>query len=147
MSTSILLLPGTSGQVDMIGPEIPADGYYGFSDGLHTIQIFVTNFTGRVYIEATLEEVPGPTDWFPIILNPSGDPFLQYPRNPAAPTGDAWTGGDTGVEGYSFKSNILWLRARMDRSHYIVSEPWTDPQFISQYLGKYGVVSKILLAR
>lgn len=147
MTTSIILLSGTGGYVDMAGPQIPANGYYGFNDGLHTISIFVQNFIGRVYIEASLENNPAETDWFPIIINPTGDPFLQFPINPANPTGDPTYGGDTAVLGFSFTYNILWLRARMDRSHYLISEPWTDTQFLADHLSDYGVVKKILLAR
>jgi len=105
----------------------------------HTVSISVINFIGRVYIQGSLASQPGPMDWFPINL--IGDvPFVQFPQNPAAPTGQG--NGDTGVVAFSFSGNYIWLRAVVDRSYLI--PPPTDPALVGAVryiLLNYGAVS------
>ena len=44
----------------------------------------------------------------------SGTAYKQYPVNAAIPTG---TVGDTGTDGFTFRVNAIYLRAKIDRSH------------------------------
>ena len=41
-------------------------GYYGSTTGLHTISFTLREFTGRIYVLATLASNPTDQDWFPI---------------------------------------------------------------------------------
>ena len=75
-TTSITLLPtttfGTSaGNYDgssaaFNGDKVKGDGYYGFSDGVHTTQTRVTALVGTVKIQGTLVKDPANTDWVDI---------------------------------------------------------------------------------
>ena len=56
------------------GEKFQGDGYYGFSDGLHTMSFHVVNFTGRIHLEATIVENPTDDDWFPIEASVFSDP-------------------------------------------------------------------------
>lgn len=56
--------PGDSTIEAVTGEKFKGDGYYGRSDGLHTIQYTFTEFTGTIVIEATLAIEPTPNDWF-----------------------------------------------------------------------------------
>ena len=134
MSASKILLPHSNDQISMIGEPVHADGWYGFSDGLHTVSIHTSNFTGRVGIQASLALEPTEADWFDIQLT-SGTPYLQFPIDPDEPTG--YLDGDTRNVALTFKANVLWIRARMDREYLMIEEP---------YDGSYGSISKIVLS-
>ncbi len=134
MSTSKILLPNTGNKVNVIGEPVQADGWYGFSDGLHTVSIHTANFTGRVRIQASLALAPGDNDWFDIWLT-EGVPHLEFPVNQSYPTGQL--NGDTSNVALTFKANVLWVRAVMDREYLMINEP---------YDGSYGVINKIVLS-
>ena len=55
--------PGDSTSVTVNGAAFKGDGYYGRSDGLHTIQYQYAGFTGTLRIEATLATDPTEEDW------------------------------------------------------------------------------------
>ena len=46
--------------------KVKGDGYYGFSDGVHTVQTRCTNLIGTVKIQGTLVKDPASTDWVDI---------------------------------------------------------------------------------
>lgn len=48
---------------EYIGDAYQGDGYYGKSDGLHTIQYSVTDLVGTFIIQATLVYDPVESDW------------------------------------------------------------------------------------
>lgn len=114
---SIVLLPGTSDNLNVVGDKVVGDSYLGFTDGLHTIAIYVTNFTGRVFLQGTLATDPQEDDWFDISLVTnqfSNEQFVQFPLDPLNPTG---TNGDTGVEAFTFIGNFVFLRAGINRDY------------------------------
>lgn len=111
-ATSVTILSHQE-ELSYTGDKVKADGYYGQTDGLHTVSASLTNFVGRIHIEASLATEPTEGDWFPIYLT-SGNSFREYPVD-ATPSGSNGL-GDTTVEAWTFRANILWLRARVDRS-------------------------------
>lgn len=42
------------------------DGYYGYTDGLHTVSVQTTGFVGTITIQGSLAETPGTSDWFTV---------------------------------------------------------------------------------
>lgn len=72
-TTSVQLLPTTTNGVAVDnyngaslafnGDKVKGDGYYGFSDGVHTVQTRVTAFVGTLKIQGTLQKDPAATDW------------------------------------------------------------------------------------
>jgi hypothetical protein len=134
--TSIQMLPNTSGQVNFVGDPLRADGWYGFTDGLHTIAIYIVNFTGHLVIEASLADRPTDDDWFPIQFD--NQDYMQFPKNPLRPTGERGS-GDSGTIGLNIIGNYTWLRARVDRNYFGILP--TDQQAIYAL----GYVDHILL--
>jgi hypothetical protein len=136
---SITLLDSTTTEINVTGTQQRGAGYSNAIGCNHTVSIAVANFIGRIYIEGSLETWPTDTDWFPIQL--IGEiPYLQFPQNQNAPTGDG--GGDTDVVAYSFSGNYIWIRARVDRT-YLVPPP-TDPTLVGAVryiLLNYGSIS------
>jgi hypothetical protein len=90
---------GPSITVDYVGvysTKHKADGYYGFTDGLHTVAYHLNAFEGTISMQATLVSDPESTDWFDI-------------------TGTAFTYGvaETSSTGYNFSGNFVWVRAAL----------------------------------
>ena len=53
---------------DVTGAKVKGNGYYGFSDGLHTIAHFITGFVGTLEVQGTLASEPADADWVTIDL-------------------------------------------------------------------------------
>lgn len=132
---SVVMLSDTFIELNVTGDKIRADAWFGLKDGLHTVTFHLEDFTGRIFVEATLESDPQDNDWFPVFLN-GAKSFMEYPLDSLAPTGIA---GDTFVDAYTFQGNFLYLRARIDRS-FVVPVPTTDSE-----KSALGSVKKILL--
>ena len=74
--------------------KVKGDGYYGFADGVHTVQTRVTNFVGTIKVQATLATAPTSTGWSDISTIITSD-------------------GSTAVtNGYmtNFTGNYVWVR-------------------------------------
>lgn len=138
MPKTEILLENTNGSLEKIGEPVRADGWYGHIDGLYTLAIYIVNFTGRIAIEGSISVDPSDDDWFPIKIN--GCNYLQYPMNESFPT-DFNGSGDTGVFGFTFKANLVWIRARVVRDYLDVSENDLDE------IANLGIVNKILISR
>lgn len=115
---SILMMTNTGRNHNLVGEAIRADSYYGRTDGIHTVQVVYSNFTGSFGLQATLATSPGDDDWFDINLNAhynssSFTPKISFPVDPTAPTGQD---GDTGTQAFTFVGNFTYLRAVLDRS-------------------------------
>jgi hypothetical protein len=101
MARKTLTLMGNSGvNLNAVSDPVPGNSYYGFADGLHTIAVYGTALRGRLRIQGTLATNPTEGDWFNILLN--GLPFKDYQSF-------------TGVEGFTFIANLVYLRAILDR--------------------------------
>ena len=66
---SVVLMPTTSGQINVTGQKQKGAGYSNFAGASHTISITCTNFVGRIYIEASLESEPSSADWFSVYVD------------------------------------------------------------------------------
>ena len=117
--TVTLLSQTGSLELDKTGEAVPDDSYYGFTDGIHTVAIWGQDLSGRVKIQGTLAQNPTEDDWFDILF--SGLPFGDYTNF-------------TGVEGFTFVANLVYLRASLDRSALGLTNLQTS-----------GYVEKILL--
>lgn len=101
MKTNVILI--NKQEMSYTGEKHQGDGYYGFNDGLHTISFKMNNFTGRIYIQASLMEDPLEEDWFDIELTHMA-PYLEYSQ-------------ETSSRGITFSGNFVWLRIKVDRAH------------------------------
>jgi len=115
---SILMMTNTRPNHNLVGEAIRADSYFGHTDGIHTVQVVVNNFTGSFGVQGTLAIEPVEVDWFDINLNAnqnvsSASPLISFPINPAAPSGQD---GDNATLAFTFVGNFVWLRAILDRS-------------------------------
>ena len=58
--------PGDSTTETITGEKYKGDGYYGRSDGFHTVQYSFDGLTGTISIQATLAIDPTDDDWFTV---------------------------------------------------------------------------------
>lgn len=120
--TSIIILEDTLGQTNPVGQPVNGAGYYGTPTSNHTIAVYNNNFTGRLYIEATLTKNATEADWFDIDLDPSDSTsYVEFTNS-------------TDIIPFNFKGNYVCLRARVDRTYLTTPE---DPA--------HGNITKILL--
>jgi hypothetical protein len=138
---STVMMTNTGRNHNLVGEAIRADGYYGRTDGIHTVQVTVNNFTGKFGIQGTLATEPTEDDWFDINLNAnrnvsSASPYVSFPANPAAPTGQI---GDDGTQAFTFVGNFVYLRAILDRSNIV------EPSDLAAQTS-LGNIDRVLLA-
>jgi hypothetical protein len=139
---SVLMMANTGTQWNVFGEPVKADAYYGYTDGIHTVQVIYQNLVGGFGLQGTLALDPKPEDWFWIKINPMGDintPYIPFPIDPFAPTGA--NGGDTGSMATSFIGNFVFLRAVLTRD-YIQPTPQTP----NWNTWQYGQIDKVLLS-
>lgn len=138
---SIVMMTNTGQNHNLTGDAIRADGYYGRSDGIHTVQVTVNNFTGSFGIQGTLATEPTENDWFDINLNANrnvstASAYVSFPQNPAEPTGQI---GDDGTQAFTFVGNFVYLRAILDRSNIV------EPSNLAAQTN-LGNIDRVLLA-
>ena len=100
--TTGITYPNTATNVMVyISERVKGDGYYGASDGLHTVMYTAeTNFAGTVTMQATLAAEPVELDWFNVV-----DTTVSYNsmniRN------------ETTVDYCNFTGNFVWVRGHV----------------------------------
>ena len=130
---SVVLLDASGTNHNKYSENVKGDSYYGYTDGLHTIQVMYNQFVGRFRIQATLSLAPADSDWFDIIpSNTTGkrfndDGYIQF--NADAPR--------SASEAYTFQGNYAYIRVYMDREH--VGDG-------STYDSSYGQLSRVILS-
>lgn len=121
MASSVIMLTNQN-ELDYVGPKVKGDGYFGFADGLHTASFHVRNFTGRIWLQATLMEEPEEQDWFNIQLTVA-KPYFEYNNS-------------SDCRGATFTGNFVWVRTVVDRSYLNAAE---------YSVSEHGVVDKAVL--
>lgn len=97
--------PGDSTSESVTGAKFKGDGYYGRSDGLHTVQYNLAGFLGTIIMQGTLAVEPTADDWFDI--SSTSHSSLNDSSNNAS-----------GSFIYNFTGNFVWVRATINT--------WTD---------------------
>ena len=92
--------PNDSSVETVLGEQYKGDGFYGRSDGFHTIQITVSGFEGTIQMQATLATEPTDTDWFDVIGATHTAPTAVHVNS-------------TGSFFYNFTGNFVWVRAKV----------------------------------
>jgi len=93
--TPISMAPGVT---KYISCSFPGDAFFGNNDGLHTISVYATNFTGKFFVQGSLEEstTSNDGDWFDIWLTQLNPEFELNEF--------------TGIEPFNFTGSIRWVR-------------------------------------
>lgn len=134
-SSNLVILSSTQGKLNATGDPVLGTSYTQAVGSLYTVAIYASNLTGRVYVEGTLSTHPRESDWFPITLAGLSTPYIQFPYSGESST----TTVGLQVVGASFKGNLTWVRARLDRDYLNLGSP--TPQEIAAL----GFVDRVLL--
>lgn len=125
---SIVMMSNTSGLYTKTGDAVRADGWWGNTDGLHTVSVKYNELWGCFRLEGTLSMSPTDVDWFPIYLNNG---------NSIAP--EVTFDYESGIRAFTFVGNFVYLRAKLEREEIF---PTPDAGVISTL----GTIDKVLLA-
>ena len=85
------------------------DGFYGYSDGLHTVSWQITDFVGKITIQASLVETPvddaypDTPDWFDVVL--------VDPAGTASGTTQTYSSSTSSQVAFNFTGNFVNVRA------------------------------------
>ena len=111
--------PADSSIQTVTGSKFKGDGYYGRSDGFHTVQIDLTGFIGKVNIQGTLAVDPAEDDWFNLVLDSDKQSVdtTGLVVNQSI-TSVEYTSVTTNTKSYNFTGNYVWVRAYVGN--------WTD---------------------
>ena len=90
--------PEDSSVVTVVSDKFKGDGFYGRSDGLHTVQYDVDQVYGNLTIQGTLAANPAESDWTTIEDSRLGDTLFSTKF--------------TGSYYRNFTGNFVWLRFR-----------------------------------
>ena len=85
--------PGDSTVTTVTGTNFKGDGYYGRSDGLHSVQYTYSGITGVITIQGTLATNPVEADWFDVHTYTATE--------------------ETASKIASFTGNYVWIRAKV----------------------------------
>lgn len=114
-TTTSLVYPNTgTTALSYTSERLKGDGYYGSSDGFHTIQTQVTNFIGTIEVEGTLSTTPSTSDWFKIDLTTT----ISGIDTTGAITSSniqsiTYTNATSNIKLYNFVGNFVWIRAKI----------------------------------
>jgi hypothetical protein len=112
MADRLLETVSYTGSSTLIGNKFKGDGFYGMSDGLHTFEISLTGFIGKIKIQATLALEPSEQDWFDADIG-NGSQTIDTTGliQSAAKTTIEYTGAETSINSYNVTGNLVWVRA------------------------------------
>lgn len=86
----------TVDHIGRYGAKFKADGYYGYTDGLHTVSYHLTGYVGDIIMQGTLTSSPSASDWFTI-----------------TGTSASYGSAESSNIGYNFTGNFVWVRIAM----------------------------------
>jgi hypothetical protein len=96
--------------------KLKGDGYFGGSDGFHTVVWSVSDFVGSVQVQGTLASEPEEADWSTINLSTPGNVYAVDTTGLASAVGVGitnYTTRTTMIKTYNFTGNFVWLRGRI----------------------------------
>jgi hypothetical protein len=98
--------------------RIKGDGYFGGSDGVHTVLWNVSRFVGSIEIQGTLASAPGDSDWVTISLTEPGTGNRYTVDTTGLITANGikttqYTTETTASKSYNFTGNFVWIRGRI----------------------------------
>ena len=103
--TPVNIAPPTSEPTNFISSAFPGDAVFCEEDGLHTAVVYLTDYAGRFFIQASLEDLPSPNDadWFDIHLTMT-TAYFEFGNTPKPE--DTFTG----LEAFTFTGSLRWVR-------------------------------------
>lgn len=107
--------PDSNTVKSLFGEKFKGDGYYGRSDGIHTVQWNIANFIGAISIQGSLVLDPQETDWFTVRLGNSNEFAIDTTGKVSTLTLNSieYSESTSGSFVYNFVGNYVWVRVRI----------------------------------
>ena len=96
--------------------RVKGDGYFGNSDGLHTVFWSVAGFIGTIEMQGTLASEPTESDWATITLTAPANKYTVDATGAVTIAGvdsTRYTLETTASKSYNFTGNFVWIRGRI----------------------------------
>ena len=109
---SVTTHPIGTAPLTITGEKFKGAGFYGFGDGLHTIEVQLTQFKGSWLMQGTLSAVPSENDWFSVALQTQKKYSIDT-TGLIIESDDrevTYTTPNTSVKLYNFIGNLTWVR-------------------------------------
>jgi hypothetical protein len=102
--------------VTVTGEAFKGDGYYGWGDGVHTVEVEITVFAGTISIQASLATAPTDSDWFTVPLAVADSEAYRVDTTGLITKISSiqtiqYASATTAVNVYNFTGNFVWVRA------------------------------------
>lgn len=100
----------------VVGEKFKGDGYYGRSDGIHTVQWNLSNFTGSIKMQGSLAIDPQQDDWVNLQVGNFNEFTIDTTGKVSTLTISSieYTEPTTGSFIYNFVGNYVWVRVVID---------------------------------
>jgi hypothetical protein len=125
-TTTVTLIPTTThgtavgnyngSSASFSSDKVKGDGYYGFSDGMHTVAWRVSDFVGTVKIQGSLAQDPASTDWVDINLREADGSYSATADgliSEVTTLSQQYTTATSESRVYNLKGNFVWIRANI----------------------------------
>jgi hypothetical protein len=102
--------------IDIVSERVKGDGYFGNSDGLHTVFWSVAGFIGTIEVQGTLASEPTESDWATITLTAPNNKYTIDATGAVTIAGvdsTRYTQETDTSKSYNFTGNFVWIRARI----------------------------------
>lgn len=106
---------GTSA-LTYVSNKVKGDGFYGNSDGMHSVQFAVNGFIGKIELQSSLSLDPTEADWFTVelgsnnlsidttgLITQQNITYVQYST------------ATTLTRSYNFIGNFVWVRGKISQ--------------------------------
>jgi len=103
----------TSSVLTRVSEPVKGDGYFGSSDGLHTVFWKITEFIGTLEVQATLATKPLESDWFTVKLNVIDSYYIVDTTGLITVTGGQYSSSTSISKSYNFIGNFVWIRGKI----------------------------------
>ena len=104
------------GPLIYLSDYIKGNGYFGNTDGVHTVFWSINEFIGTIEIQGTLAIAPGADDWTTVKLTDHGNKFYIDTTGLVTDVGvdnNRYTSPTTTIQSYNFTGNFVWIRGRI----------------------------------
>ena len=139
MDISLHMLPPLGETINLSGAPVRGAAWYGHTNGLHSVAIRVSNFQGRIKVQASIAITPSDDDWYSVL--PNNAEFWQYPHRDYVVPPNAR--GETSTLGFNFTTAAVWVRAAVERDYLIFDN--NAPMQVALRLLEMGTVHYVLV--
>ena len=119
VSTVQLVHPPFNATLTYLSTKIKGEGYFGGTNGFHTVFWKISDFIGTISVQGTLVANPTIDDWVDVELTSTDSVGTIYSMDTTgvlttvAVVGNSYTTPSTLAKSFNFIGNFVWVRAKV----------------------------------